>query len=80
VCCGTISGTSGSASCQAAPCASGAYQLCDDPSQCPAGDTCRILFATYGYCVTAPADAGTDGAGEDSGSEDSGSDAADAHD
>jgi hypothetical protein len=70
VCCGTYSGgTTGSASCQAGPCAAGAYQLCASSTECPTGDTCKILFATYGYCV-----ASTDGGGIT----DSGTDAQDA--
>ncbi|MGO8991900.1 MAG: hypothetical protein ACLQVI_01130 [Polyangiaceae bacterium] len=71
VCCGVYSGgTTGSASCQAAPCAAGDYQLCASSTECPSGESCHIVFSTYGYCV-----AGADGGSTDSGSTDAASDA-----
>jgi hypothetical protein len=74
VCCGQISGLSGSSSCQAAPCASGAYQLCSGNNGCPAGDTCKIIYASFGYCVPGTDGGSGDGGGNDSGGGDSGSD------
>jgi hypothetical protein len=44
ICCGSYSGTSISAVCQAAPCASGAYDLCSTSPQCPSGQTCQPIY------------------------------------
>jgi hypothetical protein len=76
VCCGSFSGLSAKADCQAGPCAAGAYELCTSNTDCQNGQTCQSIvymgFTVPGIkqCAAPVADGGSpEGGDADSGTD-----------